>query len=46
MSTEQVEALNADYTSEQDQLGEWELDGIFERIREMANQAVLEKENQ
>ncbi|KAF8910963.1 methyltransferase type 11 [Gymnopilus junonius] len=42
MSTEQVESLEADYTFEQDRLGEWELDGIFERIREMAGQAEVQ----
>ena len=35
LSTEQVETLMMDYTSEQDQLGEIILDDVYARIREL-----------
>lgn len=35
LSTEQVETLMMDYTSEQDQLGEIILDDVYVRIREL-----------
>ena len=45
MSTDQIEALEGDYISEQDRLGELELDDIFTRIHELAVHAIdLEEE--
>ena len=44
MSTEQVELLVNDYNSEQDRLGELQLEDIFLRIHELAGIAVEEGE--
>ncbi|KAF9533020.1 hypothetical protein CPB83DRAFT_903494 [Crepidotus variabilis] len=40
MSTDQIEALGGDYISEQDRLGDLELDDVFTRIHELAAHAV------
>ena len=45
MSMEQIESLISDYTFEQDRLGDWVLDGIFDRIRELAEADLAEKES-
>lgn len=42
MSPEQVESLIRDYNSEQDRLGELELEDIFLRIHELAVNGVEE----
>ncbi|SRR6266498_2981205 len=44
MSTEQVELLINDYNSEQDRLGELQLEDIFLRIHEVAGMAIEEDE--
>jgi nuclear pore complex protein Nup133 len=40
MSAEQVESLTRDYNSEQDRLGELELEDIFLRVHELAVNGV------
>jgi len=40
MSSDQVDALINDYNSEQDRLGELDLEDIFQRIHELAANAV------
>ncbi len=42
MSAEQTESLTVDYNSEQDRLGELDLEDIFLRIHELAGMAVEE----
>jgi len=44
MSAEQIESLTVDYNSEQDRLGELDLEDIFLRIHELAGMAVEEGE--
>jgi len=44
MSAEQIESLTIDYNSEQDRLGELDLEDIFLRIHELAGMAVEEGE--
>ncbi|KAJ3516620.1 hypothetical protein NLJ89_g1011 [Agrocybe chaxingu] len=46
LSTDQVESLITDYNSEQDRLGELDLDDIFTRIHELASQEVQWEEDQ
>ena len=45
MSPEQVESLIRDYNSEQDRLGELELEDIFLRIHELAVNGVEEEDD-
>lgn len=44
MSPEQIESLICDYNSEQDRLGELELEDIFLRVHELAANEVEEDE--
>ncbi|KDR81643.1 hypothetical protein GALMADRAFT_239719 [Galerina marginata CBS 339.88] len=46
MSTDQVDSMIRDYNSEQDRLGEWELDGVFGRIKELAEAEVTREQSQ